>query len=147
MAGDHVSVAVVLESGRNFLTDVHTVVATGMEFTAGRRIYGTGNISAQDYALAVPVGIRNGHSREQCFRIGMHRIFEYIFGAGILNKAAEIHYTNFVGDMLDDRKVMRNEYICQPHFLLHVLQQVDYLCLNRDVERGDGFVADDEAGL
>lgn len=34
MASHHVPLAVVLELGRNFLADIHAMIATRMEFTA-----------------------------------------------------------------------------------------------------------------
>ena len=48
--------------------------------------------------------------------------------------------------MLDDAKVVRDEEIGEPELLLQVLQQIDDLRLDRDVERRDRFVADDELG-
>ena len=42
---------------------------------------------------------------------------------------------------------MGNEQVGQAEALLKVLQQVDHLCLDGDVQCGDGLVADDEVGL
>ena len=49
--------------------------------------------------------------------------------------------------MLDDRQIVSDEEIGDAEFLLQVLQQIDDLGLNRDVERRDRFVADDQFGL
>jgi hypothetical protein len=43
-----------------------------------------------------------------------------------------------------DRQVVGDEQVCQRELGLELLQQVDDLRLNRDVERGDGLVRDDE---
>jgi hypothetical protein len=42
---------------------------------------------------------------------------------------------------------MRNKNEGQPEFLLQVLQQVQYLCLDRNVERRHGFVTDNQVRL
>ena len=42
--------------------------------------------------------------------------------------------------MLDHRKVVRDKQIRQAELLLQIKQQVDDAGLNRNVERGDGFV-------
>jgi len=39
---------------------------------------------------------------------------------------------------------MGDEDIGEAEFLLNLLQQIDDLCLDRDVEGGDRFVADDD---
>ena len=44
----------------------------------------------------------------------------------------------------DDRQVMGDEKIGQPAFVLQINEHVDDLGLIGDVERGDGFVTDDE---
>jgi len=49
--------------------------------------------------------------------------------------------------VLDHREVVGDEQIRQPHALLEVAQQIDDLRLDRDVERRDRFVGDDELGL
>ena len=46
--------------------------------------------------------------------------------------------------MPDDREVVRDEQIREVELLLQLLEQVDDLRLDRDVERGDGLVGDDE---
>src|SRR5579862_5494661 len=64
-----------------------------------------------------------------------------------LDNAAEIHHRDAAADMLDYGKVMGNEQIGDGEFLLQILEQVDHLGLDRDVERGDRLVADDQLGL
>ena len=46
--------------------------------------------------------------------------------------------------MAHHREVVADEEVGEPELLLQVLEQVDDLRLDRDVERGDRLVADDE---
>ena len=46
--------------------------------------------------------------------------------------------------MRDDREVVRDEEIGQAELALQVAQQIEHLRLDRDVERGDRLVADDQ---
>ena len=61
-----------------------------------------------------------------------------------LDDLAEIHHSDAVRNMFDDREPVRNKQIRQPKFVLQVLQQVDDLRLNRNVERRNRLVADDQ---
>src|SRR5262249_8495289 len=47
-------------------------------------------------------------------------------------------------DVLDDREIVRDEEIGEPELRLEILQQVHDLSLDRDVERGDRLVGDDQ---
>jgi hypothetical protein len=49
--------------------------------------------------------------------------------------------------MLDHREIVCDEQVRQSHVLLQTLQHVDDLCLNRNVQRGDRLVANDELRL
>src|SRR5437588_13119214 len=60
---------------------------------------------------------------------------------------AEIHHRDTMGHVLDDREIMTDEQQRQAELLLKILEQVDDLRLDRDVERGDRLVADDQLGL
>jgi hypothetical protein len=42
---------------------------------------------------------------------------------------------------------VRDEHVREPEVVLEVLEQVQDLRLDRDVERGDGLVADDQLGV
>ena len=66
---------------------------------------------------------------------------------GDLDDLAEVHHRDPVGDVLHDAEVVRDEQVGQAELGLQVLQQVDDLRLDRDVERADRLVADDELGV
>src|SRR5260370_11569202 len=61
-----------------------------------------------------------------------------------LDDLAQVHDRDAIRDVLHDRKVMGDEQVRQVELRLQPLEQVDDLRLDRDVERGDRFVADDE---
>ena len=68
------------------------------------------------------------------------------FGARSID-AAEVHHQHLVGDQLDDREVVRDEDVGDAGLVLQVHQQVQHLRLDRDVERRDRLVGDDDARL
>ena len=49
-----------------------------------------------------------------------------------------------MADVLDDREIVRDEQIRHPELVLQIHQQIDDLCLHRHIERGNGFVANDQ---
>ena len=77
----------------------------------------------------------------------MQRVFENLVGVGKLHGIAEVHYENLVGNVLDDRQVVRYKHVRQPHTALQVFEQIDYLRLYGHVQRGHGLVANDKLGL
>ena len=51
-----------------------------------------------------------------------------------------------MGQMLDRRQIMTNEQQRQPEFVLQIHQQIDDLRFDRNVQRGDRLIADDQIG-
>ena len=49
--------------------------------------------------------------------------------------------------MLDHRQVVGDEQVGNLAFFLEILEKIEDLRLDRDVQRADGFVADDKIGL
>ena len=72
------------------------------------------------------------------------RIGEEVLGATLLDDVSHIHHGDAVGDVFDHREVVRDEKIGEAELVLKVLQQVEGLCLNRDIEGGYRLVRDDE---
>ena len=118
-----------------------------MEFTAFRRIDGGGNIPFQNHSVHLHVRIRHGYCREQRFRIRVQRIVENTFFRAVFYHIPKIHNPYFVGNMLDDGQIVRNEYVRKPKFLFQFFKHINDLRLNRYVECGNGFVANDEIGF
>ena len=63
-----------------------------------------------------------------------------------LDGAAEIHNGDLVADMTHDPQVVGDEQVGEPAFRLNVFQQIDHLGLDRNVERGDRLICDDQRG-
>jgi hypothetical protein len=70
-------------------------------------------------------------------------VVDLISGAG-LHDFAQVHDGDAVADVLDDGEVVGDEEVGEREFLLELFEEVDDLCLDRDVEGGDGFVEDEE---
>ena len=64
-----------------------------------------------------------------------------------LDDAAEVHDRDPVGDLPDHRQVVRDEDVGEVEVALQAPQQVQDLRLDRDVERRDRLVADDQLRL
>jgi hypothetical protein len=74
----------------------------------------------------------------------MQRIAEERLLVGVLDNASEVHDRDAVADVLDHGEIVRNEQVREVLFLLQIHHEIDDLRLDRDVERGDRFVADDQ---
>src|SRR5665648_61338 len=70
----------------------------------------------------------------------MQRIGKNILFVPVFDEVPEIHDADGVRNMLDNRKVMGDEQICQIKFLLKIHEQVDDLGLNRYIERRNRFI-------
>jgi len=64
-----------------------------------------------------------------------------------LDDAAEIHHRDTVAEMPHDAEIVRDEQHRQIELAAQAQEQVDDLRLDRNVERGDRLVADEEVGL
>ena len=87
---------------------------------------------------------RRGH---QGTGIGVQRFPVEPVAGRQFDDLAEVHHGHPVGDVADHAEVVGNEQVGEPEPLLQILEKVDDLGLDRHVERGDRFVADDELGL
>ena len=64
-----------------------------------------------------------------------------------LHDAAEVHDHDAVGEVAHHAEVVADEEIGEAELLAQADEQVQHLRLDRDVERGDRLVADQEARL
>src|SRR6185437_4788303 len=122
--------------------------AARMEMATRRRIEG-----ARDLALGLGAR-RNGGAmervgdrRDQGARVGMARVLEDLLPAALLDDAAEIHHRDAVADMLDHAEVVADHDVSQPELVLELEQQVYDLRPDRDVERRDRLIANDQLGF
>ena len=84
--------------------------------------------------------------RPAALGIGVHRIAEQRGAGRHLHDPAAAHHHDPVGDVVDHREVVADEEIGQAQLVLQVLQQVEDLGLDRDVQRRDRLVADQQVG-
>jgi hypothetical protein len=73
------------------------------------------------------------------------RVLEDLVDRARLDDPAAVHHGHAVGDVADDRQVVRDEEVGESALLLEVEQQVQDLHLHRHVERRHGLVEHDEA--
>ena len=74
----------------------------------------------------------------------MHTAFKDFIGRRDLYQLAQVHDAHPAGDVLDRRHAVRNKQVGHAVLLLQILEQIEYLRLDRHVERGNRFVADDQ---
>jgi hypothetical protein len=75
------------------------------------------------------------------------RVVVDLLGRAELDDLPQVHDRDPVGDVTNDAEVVRDEDIREPELVLDVFEQVDDLCLDRDVEGRDRLVGDDQLRL
>ena len=61
--------------------------------------------------------------------------------------AAVLHDDRSVGEITNDRKIVRDEQVGQTEPVAQIFEKVDDLRLDRDIQRRNGFVTYDDLGL
>ena len=115
--------------------------------TTRRSIGGVGDFALEDDPVGAQARIRFGDRGQQRLGIRMQRSREQRFGRRGLHDPADIHHRDPFADVLDDAQVVRDEQIREPQPVLQFEQQVEDLGLYRHVQRRDGLVRDDQAGV
>src|SRR5258706_8639909 len=77
----------------------------------------------------------------------MLRIAQDLGGAALFDDLSEVHDGNFVGQIFHDRHVVRDEQVGNAKPALQIPQQIQYLRLDRYIERAGRFVANDQPGF
>ena len=118
---------------------------TGCDLTERRLIHRIivlcNGVVDDSHALLLVNRIGKGDGGEKRLGIGMEGILEEFIGICQLYHLAEVHNTDTIGEVLNNRQVMSNEQNRQPQLLTEAIQQVNNLCLNRNVQCGDGSSA------
>src|SRR5512133_165652 len=150
MAGDQVAVGELPErrhlgraAGR---LDVR---AARVEAAGVRRVRWAREVPRQEdrFALRFHLRIRDRNRGEQRDRVGVERVLVELLRRRDLDDRAQIHDGDPVRDVAHDRQVVGDEEVRQRELRLELLEEVDDLRLDRDVERRDGLVGDDEVGV
>src|SRR5438874_4001579 len=74
----------------------------------------------------------------------MLRIRQDVADHATLDDAAALHDGEMAGKANDQRKIMGNEQICKSSRFLQCGQQSQYLCLQDEIEAGEGFIEDQQ---
>ena len=121
--------------------------AAGMEGTALGGIGRTWHITLEDDPVHFILGIWHRHCGDQRLGIGMAGCLKYIALTAVFHHVAQIHNADLIGNVLHHGQVMRNKQIGHIVLFLQILQQIDDLCLDTHIQRGNRLVADDELWL
>ena len=108
---------------------------------------GLGTSPVRTMRLLFRPGTGSGFAESRATRVRMERPREELVRRSDLDDPPEVHDRDAVGDVADDREVVRDEDVGEVELLLQLDEQVEDLGLDRDVERGDGLVGDDELRL
>jgi len=74
----------------------------------------------------------------------MQRVREDLFGVSLLDYLSQIHHRNAIRDVLDHRKIVRDEQVRQIESLLKLAKEIQNLSLDRYIECRNCFIAHDE---
>ena len=64
-----------------------------------------------------------------------------------LHLVAQVHDHNSICNVADNREVVANKDVCQTVIFLQLFKQVNYLCLNRNVQCRNRLIADNNLWL
>ena len=95
----------------------------------------------------LPGRVIGRHGGAQTQRVRMGGAIKHIIDTAVLDDLSCIHHRNLVGHARYHPKIMSNQNDCHAGFLLQILQQVENLSLDGDIQRGGGFVGDQNCRL
>lgn len=121
-------------------------LASWMEWTSGGWIARAGDFSRQYDPFSFGSWIGFGRGAQQRCGVRVFGVGVEFLAAGLFDDSPEIHHRDLVRKMFDDREVVGDEQVRDVSLALEIGEQVENLALDRNVERADGFVADDEIG-
>ena len=114
-----------LVTGRN-LVQLRRLLKTGRRCVGAARgepaarlgVNGGGKLPFEKNAVFCCVGNRDGDGGQKRLGLRVAGVVEQLFCCTFFYHFAQVHHADLVRDMLDYGKIMRNEQICQTHFLL-----------------------------
>ena len=131
----------------SLFTFVFAIGAARMEVAPIRGIDGAGDIAVQYLAVGMSAWGGYGNRAEECFGIGVGGVFEDFVARSDFHDAPEVHHGDVIGDVPDYGEVVSDKEVGEAEFLLEIFEEVQNLRLDGDIERGDGFVGDDDLGV
>jgi hypothetical protein len=96
-------------------------------------------------ALWFPAWAR--HAGTEPLRGGMLWIVEDARSGAAFHDLAEVQHERLIGELAHDGQVVADQNVGDMGFVADIGEQVEHLGLDRHVQRGDGFVEDQDGGL
>ena len=106
-----------------------------------------GRVVGIEHLVFLKLRIRDGDRGDERVGVRVQREVEELLRRRHLDDVALIDNGDAVGDEADDGEVMRDEEIGRAALGLELFQQIQHLRAAGDVQRGDGFVRNDELRL
>ena len=122
----------------------HASRAARAERAAAHGVGRAGQRALEQDALALRVGVRDRHRGEQRLGVRMVGRREDVLDAPVLHHLAQVHDRDVVGEVADHGEVVRDEDQRGLAGRLQLVEQVDDRRLDRDVQRRDRLVGDDD---
>ena len=120
------------------------MVAARVKDTSRRGIRGGGYIALQEDSLLSRVWIRHRDGGEKRLGVRHERRGVKIVRRRELHDFAQVHHRDAIRDVLHHGQVVRDEHVGEVVVALEIFEEIDHLCLHRNVERRYGLVADNE---
>ena len=73
-------------------------------------------------------------------------IVKHLLGIPHFHDSPVMHHRDPIADLADDAQIVRDEDIRQLEFGLQLLKQIEHAGLHGNIQRGDGFIGDDQRG-
>ena len=138
-----------LQGGVLLVADGLGVGAAGAEPAPGLGVDRAGQV-ALDAGVILrtrQLGVGNRDAAQKPLGVGVQRVVVNLLGFAGLDQLAQVHNADIIRNIPHHRQIVGNEQIGRALGLLIVAQQVHDLCLNRNIQRGDRLVTDDQFGV
>jgi len=135
-----------LELGRFAAAAGHGMGAARMKIAASRWCDRAGNLPADRLECCAAI-FDAGYLRQQRLGVWVPRVGEQFIDRRGFHDAAQVHDRYAIAQMADHTQVVADEEVGQVQLIAQIHEQIQNLCLDRDIQRGDGFIADEQPGL
>jgi hypothetical protein len=95
----------------------------------------------------VPAGQTAGYGFQQLAGVILAWAAEDLVAGPVLFDPSVAQHDDLTRDGCDDGEVVRDEDVADAEFALQIAEQVEGLCLNRNVKCGDGLIQEQQIGF